>query len=522
MPVIPTPTITPAGGGADAFGTLNSLMDFQNKVNQNRRFQAEFMANQAMGEIVAHSPSLAEGLNTVQKNPIIMGFGGEGLRSLQAYQTLQLQGAETRQKLRGSGFEMAAQAGAQAMQDPLNYSKYYDNALNMVDPIVRNDVAPQIQAIKEGIGAKIKGFNLNDPAQLQKAKDAITAQVAGAYTLANGDPSHLAPLMPGMELGPGGEIIRRPSQVEMLQGGGPRLMPGAAPAGRPEAGSTVVTNTSSGEQYPMDAAKSVAPFVSRDQSGNQVYGLYGNVSINPEFKARDELLHKDHVENEKPRYDADRNLMSGLTQMQAAADDLTAKGGFTVPGFMGGARGQLSNALETIENMTGKHFTGDAKLPAANADISTINKWHQAVSFQLKQMFEGTGARGLGVLMEASAAVPGMENTPLQFKVLTAGLRALANWDAGKYEFKEAYQANPATGGSLLGSDIAYSNATSPMKAAERELGAIGIHLEGDQLKMSDDEMKAAYSRGLFGKPGSAEAEKNSRAMYKAMHPEED
>jgi hypothetical protein len=120
-----------------------------------------------------------------------------------------------------------------------------------------------------------------------------------------------------------------------------------------------------------------------------------------------------------------------------------------------------------------------------------------------------------------------MENTPLAFKVLGAGLKALANWDIGKYEFKEAYRKDPATGGSLLGSDLAYNKVSSPLDAAKNELGKIGVVLDGSHLTFSDDKhLLSAYETGLFGarkkRPTDKDgpAEKAMDAMYDTMHPE--
>jgi hypothetical protein len=528
--LVPEATGQPGGTGmADPFGMANSLMDFQNKMNQNRKFQAEFMANQALGEVMAHSPSLEEGANQAMQNPLIAGFATQGLQNYRAMQLLQYQGAEVKQKLGQSGYEAAVQAGLQAAQDPVNYNKYFDDATKLVDPLVQDRVKPMIDSVRAMIGSKVQGLDMGNPADLAKARSAITAAVGGAYVAAGGDPGRLTTFLPTTKVDEAGNVWHVPSAIGAAQGQAPTLgttAPGPIGAAPQGSAPPVVTNSSSQEQYPLDTS-GAAHYMNLGPNGKPAIGAFGRPVINPAFVKTDERLQTEHDTNELASYNADKGMLSSVAQMQAAADDLTAKGGFTTPGFMGVARGQIASAMETVENITGKKFTGDATLPAENADVQTINKWHGALSFQLKNMLESTGARGLGVLMEASSAVPSMENTPLAFKVLTSGLAALANWDIGKYEYKEAYRRDPATGGSLLGSDLAYNKVSSPLDAAKNELGKIGVVLDGSQLRFSDDKhLLNAYETGLFGKRKNSPtdkdgpAEKAMDAMWAIMHPE--
>jgi len=116
----------------------------------------------------------------------------------------------------------------------------------------------------------------------------------------------------------------------------------------------------------------------------------------------------------------------------------------------------------------------------------------------------------------------------LAFKVLTAGLKALANWDIEKYEGKEKYIAHPGnSSGSLLGSDVAYNKIATPLAEAQKELAKEGIVLDGSHIKFTDDtHLTQAYQRGLFGKPKDnpddpdGPAEKAMDDMYDTMHPD--
>ena len=530
--LVPDATGQPGGTGmADPFGMMNSLMEFQNRANQNKQFQTQFMAKQAFGEIMAHAPSVEEGLNAAQANPLIAGFAQEGmltareiaLRQAQTTQTGQTT-ANLKMQMGKDGFESAMSTGLMAAADPANWNKYFDAGMKGVDPSVMGYVKPKMDAIRQAIGAKIQGLNMNDPTQLAQAQKAITSLVTGAAATAGVGHDQIANFMPGTTLTPQGMPMQVPSPQQQTTGAFPTPISVPQPA-QAAAQPVVVTNSASGEKYPVDLSNTT-PYLVKDATGKPAVSMQGRNAVDEQrYGKMDEELKAQHAGPELAAYNGDRGMINSLAQMQGAADDLTAKGGFNTPGLFGTARAAISNAMETVENITGTKFTGDAALPAENADAQVINKWSHALPFQLKKALDAGNQRGLGVLMEAAAAVPSMENTPLAFKVLTTGLKALANWDIGKYEYKEGYLNDPRnTAGTLLGSDLAYGKISSPLSEATRELGKIGIVLDGSQIKFADDaHLLQAYETGLFGKrkagPDAPDgpAEKAMDEMYKSV-----
>jgi hypothetical protein len=504
--LVPEATGQPGGTGmADPFGMINSLMDFQNKANQNRQFQAHFMANQALGEIVAHAPSLEEGAQQAMANPLIAGFGQEGLASLRNYimmgaQTKQIGQATAGMKMTQGrdAFQNVATAGLQAADDPQNWNKYYDAAMSGVDPSVMDFVKPRVDALKAGIAAKIQGLNLSDPAQAAQARKLIQSSVAGGYIGANGDASRLPSVLPGVEVGADNVPTYRPSTIGAGRGEVPYTLPtGQAAPPAQSAAPQVITNSAT--KQPLNATPDITPWVEIDPRTKQpVMDTHGNMKIKPSEIAEDQDLKKDQGGPAVERYNMAGQLISSTTQADEAAIGLAKKGGFTVTGFAGGARGAISNLVESLQNMTGKKLVDDPSLPLANAYVQTINKIQHTETFQMKNMLESTGGRGLGVLMQAQGAVPGMENTPLAFLMLNASIRGLANWETGKYEFRNAWQKNPA--GTLLGADEAYMRQSPPIDSAKRELAKFGMSLQGGELVFnSKPELDNAAHEGLLG-----------------------
>jgi len=414
--LIPEATGQPGGAGfGDPIGMANSLMDFQNKSNANRKFQAEFMANQALGEAMAHAPTMEEGLAQARQNPLIAGFAQEGLNTATEMIARQAQTkmigmstAAAKTKLGQDSFLNVATAGLQAADDPQNWNKYIDGAMSGVAPEAMDFVKPRVDAMKAGIAAKIQGLNMNDPAQAAQARKAIQSLIAGGYVSAGGDRDRLAAVLPSTVVGPDQVPRYVPSTLEAGRGGFTSPISGTLPPTQAPTEATTFTNSATGASAPIDVS-GVTPYLVRDRQGNPVVTTEGrNIIDKDKFGEMDKNLKEQHSGPELTAYNGDRGMLNSLGQMQSAADDLTARGGFTVPGLFGTARGAISNAMETAENVLGTKFTGDAALPAKDADAQVINKWAHALPFALKNALDGTNGRGLGVLMEAAAAVPSM------------------------------------------------------------------------------------------------------------------
>jgi hypothetical protein len=513
--LIPDATGQPGGTGmADPIGTMNSLMDFQNKANQNRKFQAEFMANQALGESMAHAPTMEEGLAAARQNPLIAGFAQEGLNTATEMIARQaqtkmigMQTAAAKTKLGQDSFLNVSTAGLQAADDPQNWNKYIDNAMSGVDPAAMDFVKPRVAALKEGIAAKIQGLNMDDPAQRAQAQKAIQSLVAGGYVSAGGDRDRLNAVLPGVSVGPDNVPVRTPSQLEQGRNVVPTVLP--MPGQQPTTQGPTQTFTNSATGQPLDATADIKPWVQiNPANGQPITDTRGNMQIKPSQVAQDQDLKKDQAGPAVERYNMAGQLISSTTQADEAVINLAKKGGYTVPGFAGGARGAISNIVETLQNMTGKKLVDDPSISSTNAYIQLVNKIQHLETFQTKNMLESTGGRGLGVLLEAQGAVPGMENTPLAFLVLNSGIRALASWETGKYEFRNHYQQNPA--GTLLGADEAYMRQSPPINSARAELGKFGMTLRGGELTFADKgQLDRAAGEGLLG-DGKA-----GRDMYK-------
>jgi hypothetical protein len=527
--LVPEATGQPGGVGmADPLGMMNSLMDFQNKSNQNRQFQATFMANQALGEVMANAPSLEEGVAQALKNPLIAGFAREGVNTATeliqrqaATKMLGVQTAAAKTKLGQDSFLNVTMAGLQGADDPANWNKYFDSAMSGVDPAAMDFVKPRVDALKAGIAAKIQGLNLSDPAQAAQAQKSIQSLIGAGYIGAGGDRERLNTVLPSVQVGPDGLPIRTPSQIGAGRGEVPSLMQQQGAAQPTQAAPT---------PGPINPTTNQPTVVNPDTSSLFVTHPNGSVALNirgqPVFRntgleEQNKILSQDFAGKEREQFIAAGNTINLSLQMDRAADDLNTKGGWYGTGIGGAFRGQLANLKETIEHAMGHQLTGpDTDLPEINADISQINKIHNTMAFTLMSQFEGKGREALGTLMTASNAVPGMENTPLAFKVINAGIRAMSEWEVKRRDFKEAWLRNPKSGGTLIGADEDFYRQVPPEALAAQELQKFGMTLnpKGGLTFTSDDAIERAWNAGLLGKKGSAEADAQVRKFHDTLH----
>jgi hypothetical protein len=519
------------GGGIDPLGMINQLTEFQLRMNQNRQFQAQFMANQALGEAMAHAPSLQEGLDALQQSPqypLIAGFATQGLENYRAMRQLELQGANISQEMSTSGYKNVLQAGLASMNDPMNYDKYFTAALQAVDPMVRDRVKPMVQAVEDSIGQKLSGFNMSDLQQAAAARSAVSSMIGGAFIGAGGDPSHLAPFLGQVERGPQNQPGVLPGIMQMQNG--------TAPTGSVAPPPTAVqqsVNPVNGRTYPIDNTTARSYFM-QNPDGSVKANIYGQPIYRTDNMAQSDKEAQDEFNKSGPDvFESSRNMYSSLTQLEAAERDLSERGGFQVSGFLGKMRGQVSNLLETMNNMGVISLDKAAETAIKNQDIGEINKQSGNLIFSLKNSLD-PGARSLGALMEAATVVPGMDNTPLQFMTLTAGLKGLAAWKAGEYQFKNDYLR---TNGTLQGADAAYAAVNSPLAETKAELNRMGMDITADHHfrflnddaaikafsqgllgSRNDDNLKAVYVNGLLGQVKSDKAREIAAKIYDNMH----
>ncbi len=483
------PAVPSMMGGANPLQMMGGIADLQNKLNENRKFQTEFMANQALGEIIAHSPSLEEGMQTAGQNPLIMGYATQGMMNLKTIQMLGLQAQQTQattheiqQRVGLSGRDAVLQAGVAALQHPENAAEIYESALQGLSPEGKAAAEPMVKAALHGMQTAIGKFDPNDPQQLAAARGRAAAVLGGYAAGAQINPGELEVMaqkpittpegLAGTQAGPfGGTMGQAPGQIQIQSGQAPQS-PLQAGGGQMPQGAT--PNPISGGAY--DTTPKV-PFLTGP--GGQPLRKPDGEPVVPEKIA---LQEQDLEKKSSTEYEAALGMNASLAQLTNAAMRLNAEKGWNNTGWGAKLRGELANLTETFNRVTGRPVPPEiaAGLADTTASMATIEKFSRQLAYQMENSFQGDGRHAFGLFQQTLSAVPGVENTPYAFMELAAGLKGMANYAIAKKQFMNDYSTKSY--GHLFGADVSFNQQSPPIEFVRKEL-----------LNSLETSMKAGY-----------------------------
>lgn len=525
-------------GSPDPLGMMNSLMEFQNRRNQNQLFQLKLGGNQAVGEIVANSPDLQSGLEAVTKNPQAMAFGSEAFANLKSAYLTGLQASGELGKQASTGLEAAIKAGMTAgMQDPSMFLPTALASLETASPAVKAQDTQALKHVAQALQAKVGGLKPQEgeaPEAFQaRQREAYKAGFVGLMGMGGVSPEQINEMFPsyGITTVAGAQVPTRsyPGYMgkapEILQGGGagplgpPIQSPqagqgqgGNSPQGPP--GMMPPTNPISGHPYDMGGASQI-PFL-QGPAGPRT-DMLGNKQLPGPLQAQEKDL-QDSYAKEKGEYEAAQGMNASLSQLTNAAMRLNAKGGWFATGWGGSLRSELTNLAETYKRITGKD-PGD--LPQANADMQDITKFSRQLAFGLENSFQGEGRHAYGLFQQSLEAVPGLNNTPLAFMALSQGIQGMIDYSIAKRTFKNTWIHSPASQGHLIGAEEDFNSQSSPIDFVRKDLGKLGITLDSnDPSKLrfeSESALANAAKAGLLG-PTSGPKAKQTKALFDRLH----
>jgi len=177
--------------------------------------------------------------------------------------------------------------------------------------------------------------------------------------------------------------------------------------------------------------------------------------IAPQIQEARNKAYEDFAGKDTDSYIAAQNTHQWLEQMNHAADTLNAAGGFMGTGPTSAARiGFVSNLNDTLRTMG---------LPTV--DANEVASWEElkkattTAGFELSSHYEGHARQAAQTIINATSAVPAAQNSPVGFKVVSAGIQEAAQNAIDLHEFKQKvydqggdlnhaevqfYQQNPA------------------------------------------------------------------------------
>jgi hypothetical protein len=527
---------------------LNQLTEFQQRQNEIMKFQAEFQANKAVGEIIAHHGSVEEALPELWQNPLTMAFGQSAINSA-------LTGASTMKEItfRGQQIEQA-------------HKSMYDNAFTSIagqlinnvstgnvnpdqirkaigtyaasaPPEVRSEVTQQLNAVVDGLAYKVGQIDQSTPAGQEQARKAGEAFLIGL----------------GSQTGHGmGDFVQQPKEY----GGGVVQLPGAiggysgigtgagvAPTGPAEqpGGPTRMTG-------PQPVGQNFRPISmgGRNSVAGDGTPLFGpNTQFNPPGiqTPYGGLLgrHILYTDGEKQSADADEqfksdekiyngasNALGQLLPIERDIERLAKGGGLLTPGPGAEMRGLVDSLYMTSMSIMGKPPEVDTQ--EALASWQGLAKYTKQLGFGFVTSFLGQQKEAAQTIMTAISAIPGMENTPLGALALISGMRASFQREVDRRNFLNEWRSQPYTQGNLAGAEEAF-NQQHPFEGyMASAMDSVGLTATG-HFKDAQQIMTLA-GKGMFGPTQGADKE-NTRSVvkraikkefpddYKKMYPSE-
>lgn len=181
----------------------------------------------------------------------------------------------------------------------------------------------------------------------------------------------------------------------------------------------------------------------------------------PNVQDAQNKAYTDFAGRDTDSYIAAQNTHQWLEQMNHAADTLNQHGGFLGTGPTAPERLAFANGVNDILRTAGLPTAFD---PKALASWEELKKATTTAGFELSSHYEGHARQAAQTIMNATSAVPSIENSPMGFKMVSAGIQEAAQNAIDLHEFAKqpVYDAH----GNLVKAETDfYKNVPSQMYA---------------------------------------------------------
>lgn len=528
MAIDPTLSLdTPAssGKGLDSSGglgvpldTISKLAGVQNQLNQNSIFQQSFAARQRAGQIMASAPDTDSGLAALSKDPQVVGFAPEIAATMQGIQST-LTGVQGQRQVQAtSGLQAVLQSLGPSLADPSKFEETLNRNLATLSPTARAAIAEPIATLRNVWGAEAKSnpeaFRQHVAAAMLGAGatgDGIRGILGAPAERSVGNEIQSGLVIPpqGAQGAPGGSFLKGNSQS---MGQAPQYIPTpsgamipapALPGGAPAGGNALGLpagrtegqggNAIAGPPTNSQPAGDGKPLFSPDtqmQSPNLGKGVGGLPIMTKTQQDTSSALAHDFATTGVKEFQNAQSTMASLRYMDNAFDSMAKAGGIMTPGSLAPLRTNFAKLVNTVSDMTGKKPPFD---PAAIASVEDLNKETNKMGGFLASSMGGEGHTAAQTIHTMIQAVPGIENTYMGGKTVSAGIQAMMQRIIDQRNFQNTWQAK--NGGDLNGSLEAF-NAQHPAEDyAKAALNKLGLTESGFQ---GPEQIGAAVQKGYL------------------------
>lgn len=296
---------------------------------------------------------------------------------------------------------------AQPTQTPGSYTP--DQAGSMGQQYIQQADELDRRANAMAVGSSITGLPMGDPAAIHT--QAQQTRALGQQLLSAGPEAAAKAGNSNTDIRPGGMArVMGPNGMEWVKN--PQLEKQQMPDG-----STQYVHISPAlPGAPDGTGPTVSPVVN-DR------GLPVVEKLPPNLQDARNKAYTDFAGKDSDSFLAAQNTQQWLEQMNHAADTMNAKGGFMGTGPTAPARLEFANTVNDILRTAGLPNAFD---PSTVASWEELKKATQTAGFELASHYEGHARQAASTIVNATSAVPSQANSPVGFKVVSAGIQEAA------------------------------------------------------------------------------------------------
>ena len=542
-------------GMANPLAMAGQIMQMQQMQNQNKLFQQEFAAKQAIGQIMSAAPSIDEGLKQVTQSPysafagpaVAAYRGAEQAQSAIALQNTQRQGALMEQYQKGA----ANVAGAllPAMADPAKmFDKQAAQALSIYPKEMQPTIKGYLDSVKQAVFA---GIDPKDPGAQEQMRARLAGQLTGVVPM-----EQLYGTTVNTDVGTGTQISRippawHPDQKPQVIATVPKgrlgtvnqetglversLSPeelanptGAAPVGAPvgalgpqgaaspagnalgvpapaspaaQAPAAAAPAASAGSPYRFAGGQITPDMIQPSVTGTGLNAYSGQVVPAPtkQQKDQEQKLSEEYTGAGASRAESARQALSQLTIAKADIDQMIKDG--IKPGTGTPMLVELIKAGNRFAELTGS----DMKL-SETASAEDAMKQLGRLSLSSAKTLINNPQIAAESLQKAIEANPSLSNSELGLKLVLSGVQSDLQRELDKREFLTQWKNDPRNQGLLGNAEESFNKRFPPEKYAETVLKEHGMILKNGELRFASPEALVQAVRDGSLTPDQAKA----------------
>jgi len=504
----PPEQINPMARLSSTLDTIGKFGQVRASLNANQLFQQTQNARAKAGQILSSSPDLESALKNMQFDPEVGPYVAEIINTYRQSQLAQIQGQGALQDQADKGLQTVIKAMPEIAADPSRWSEVMGSRMAILNPAIRDRVSTAVDALRDSM---LHGL----PKDPQEQQQVFTQRMIGKLMAAGITPEAQEQLYGSNEKVDVGGFEQFGTRDPAWKGGAfhartsvPKSLPpsiASAPGGISVpvgGGGTPPEPIQMGPLGTMATQPTRASSPGSSGSGGGPLGVGGLQILSPTQLKQSEQLADHFATKGLDEYNGAVNALGQLEYMENAFEDMAKTGGFLVPGSGARIRGEVAKGLNTIAQMAGMEPPFD---PKTVGSIEDFNKETMRMGVNITSTLLGAQREAGNVIMGIVGSVPGVENTYLGGKLVSAGLKAVAQRAVDMREFQLDWQDKHQ--GNLIGSAEAFNKLYPAKKYAQDVLSSMGMTSKGFA---SPQEKERAQKLGYLAIP-EAESKSSSK-----------